>query len=590
MPFSQPPHTPSPCSSILHDRPLLLASLAPFFLISLCVALFGVDVLFWDEWMIWSHLLERMQEGHVSLSALVAQQNEQRNLAARIFGLLFMPFFSLNRFYEYAVMLLMTLASFLLLAKMWQRTCAAESLEKWRWLPVPISLLLFSTLQWQLFTFGINTSISLTILAMIAGAALIQPGRLEFWRVAALIAVGWAGSFNFANALFYWLCMPPLMLLTKENKRTKILATGIFVIAGVAAWIAYFHGYVKPAHHPSLFFAFSKPFSFIGFIFAYLGAPLVSDNNLLPLSVLMGFGAVFFMLLLLWKLWRGAREQLLPLAPWLSLALFALMSDGATAVGRAGFGVHQALQSRYITFANLFWVALLVVWAVAKKRLPQDNKLQLWSKRFMSLSLCVFILGSILSIIVLYNRAPRLEAGRDSLFSLTENAPLEGIFPDPNYLRKELPLFFDARETVFRDIKRLKDYAPAPPEMGTAGRVSSVRILEPDQKEDATALPSGILLKGQASPVSSDGAMPGYVLFVSEGKIIFATKPSPKDGSFEAFIPAGWFNKRNITIMPLAVLEDGKTAVFMDMPNNGAIELPEPWYPPFVVDHYFYAE
>ena len=44
--------------------------------------------------------------------------------------------------------------------------------------------------------------------------------------------------------------------------------------------------------------------------------------------------------------------------------LFALMSAGATAIGRvgAGFGVEQALSGRYATGSAAFWAATLVFW------------------------------------------------------------------------------------------------------------------------------------------------------------------------------------------------------------------------------------
>jgi hypothetical protein len=47
--------------------------------------------------------------------------------------------------------------------------------------------------------------------------------------------------------------------------------------------------------------------------------------------------------------------------PWLQLAMFGLLSAGATAIGRLGFGVGHALSSRYVPLSNLFLEATLVI-------------------------------------------------------------------------------------------------------------------------------------------------------------------------------------------------------------------------------------
>lgn len=573
--------------SILPKRPstpLVLATcLIPLLVLCACLALFGVDVFYWDEWMIWSNVLRDMRQEALDIATLAAQQNEQRNLAARAIGLLLMPFCKLNRFCEYTTIVLIVAGFSLLLRRMWLRTARQLDIQEGRWLPLAMVALLFSTQQWQLFAFGVNTSIAFTVLCCVAGVALLQTERLNLWRTLLLSVIGWAGSFNFANGLFFWIYLIPLFFTAKAEKRTRYLNLALFLLAGAGAWLLYFHGYVKPPHHPSLLFALSRPFSFIGYFFAYLGAPLSVDENLLPLSVCMGLTAFIFMGMLLWRLLRQEPELLRPLAPWLTLAVFALMSDGATALGRAGFGMHQALQSRYATFANLFWCALLVLWMVARARLRSNKRLLTWQKRFMALALCVFLLGSALSVIVFYNRRPQLLAARNELFSLAHGAPTERIFPDPNYLRKIIPLFFEPRLSVYREVKHLSDYKPLPLPPGAAGSVHEIRYVEPGGE-----MPSGVLLRGHAPDPTRRGEPARLVCLVSEGRIVFATKPA-KNGDFEVFLPSDYFSTTTPRLMPLAVLADGESAAFLEMPDSGALTLPPAWYPPFVIDKYFFS-
>ena len=575
--ISQPSFVTSPSRNAV-----LLACLVPLVFLCACIALFGVDVLFWDEWMIWGTVLQDLKDGAVSFSTLMAQQNEQRNLAARVFGLALMPLFHLNRFAEYGVMVLLAVATFWGLLTMWRHTARELNILKGRWLPLGMALLVFSTLQWQLFAFGVNTSISLTVLCLVVGVALLQVGRLEPWRVLLLAAVGWIGSFNFANGLFYWICLLPLFFTAREYRRVKMTALAFFVAAGLAAWLVYFHGYVKPPHHPSLSFALSKPLSFIGYFFVYLGGPLIADQNLLLVALCMGGGACCFMAFLLVRYWKESRQLLPHMLPWLVLVVFALMSDGATAVGRAGFGMHQALQSRYVTFANLFWCTLLVSWVVYGATFPRD-RLLVWLKRFMTAAFGVFVLGSILCVVVFFHRQERLEKGRQALFSLTQDKDIEGIFPDPHYLRKIAPLFFDARQSVYREVGRLSDYHPVPLAAGAAGQVEELEVIKP-----GGALPSGLLLRGRAVDPRVSGAPAQLVCIVSGGKIVFAAKPD-QDGFFNLLLPSDYFATRDPILMPLAVLSDGSSAAFLEMPHQGAVQLPESWYPPFTIDAYFFS-
>ena len=44
-------------------------------------------------------------------------------------------------------------------------------------------------------------------------------------------------------------------------------------------------------------------------------------------------------------------------APWYALAAYPVLCAAATAYGRGGFGVDQALTGRYTTIASLAWVA-----------------------------------------------------------------------------------------------------------------------------------------------------------------------------------------------------------------------------------------
>ncbi len=578
---------PASLPRLVPDRILFLC-LLPMLLLVVVVCLCAVDVLFWDEWMIWSKLLEKIRHGLPSPWALVAQQNEQRNFAARIFGLLFMPVCGLNRFCEIGVTLLLTMGSWLCLHSLWQRTRQRIELRGGAWLPLLFSLLLFSLVQWHVFTMGANTSIALTVFCLLLGVWLLDARRLEPWRVILLVVVGWLGSFNFANGLFYWIILAPLFGLAQESGKRRATALALFLLAGALAWGLYFHDYVKPQHHPSLSFSLSNPLYFVGFFLTYIAAPLGTDTNLAPLALACGAGAFGLFLWLLLDFWRQERGLLLELAPWLVLGIFALMSNGATTLGRAGLGVEHALESRYTTFGNLFWLCLLTLWFVGRERLAGARSPR-WMGRYLPVALCVFLLGSTLSAIVMYNRIDRFEKARSELYSLLDDKALAGVFPDPNYLRKILPLFLEHRVGPFRDVGEFTDYRPAHFEPGEAGAVESVETVPAEGD-----LPAGVIVTGLAH--DPDSRMPArLVLFVSHGEIMSVARPDTR-GRFRVLLPSDHFPEGRgaggefaAAVMPLAVFSDNETAAPLEMPQN-PLHLPAPWYPAFTIDRYFYSE
>jgi hypothetical protein len=68
----------------------------------------------------------------------------------------------------------------------------------------------------------------------------------------------------------------------------------------------------------------------------------------------------------LWDVFVGRREQAFPVERFAaSLLLFTIITAAMTTVGRAQFGVLQAAQSRYASFAVVFWNAL-IVWALSR--------------------------------------------------------------------------------------------------------------------------------------------------------------------------------------------------------------------------------
>ena len=587
----------------------LMLCLVPLAFLCLCIALFGVDLLFWDEWVIWGKLVRALDHGQFQLSSLWAQQNEQRNFAARAVGLLLMPWYKLDRVPEFYCIILLTCVSFAALALQFARAKRRFGVTGGNWLFPFGALLLFSTLQWQVFTVGVNTSIALTVACVLLGILVAAPRRMTPWRFAALGAIGLLGSFNFVNGLFYWILLLPFFVWDQSVKKHRMLWTGLFALLGLAAWGAYFYGYTKPQHHPALGFVLAHPLEALGFFLTYLGAPFCSDQ--IPYPLPLAIGAAGLLLGLLELGWFGLKRptRLLELLPWLAILAFALMSDAATTVGRAGMGIQShALQSRYIAFSNLFWIGLLAVHLAYKAE--RGRALPLLSPKREQYALVVligvFTVSTIMSVLVLFHRSQRFQETRDELFRLRNDSLLATNFPDTAYLKKLIPLYFSGRLSVYRDIGRFADYQPV--EL-PGGQLLSAEALPLDA---ASRRPAGVLLRGRARDPET-GRPPEAVLLVNDNTVIFAAKPGlpplaadpapaehPAKQSAEqlaehpeeywsVFLPADYFPDPNAPLKAYALLADGKRiAPLAGSPAEA--RPPAPAYPEFIYNQFFYSE
>lgn len=536
-----------------------------------------MDVLNWDEWIIWANLVEKLQDGGLSLTDLAAQQNEQRNLAARLFGLLLLPVFRLNRFAECALNIALAGGMFFLVWRLYKQTATPTAA------PPPVlgfSLLCFSLLQWETFSVGINSAVLLPPLAMWAGAVLLSRGALTWGRLLVTISVGVIPSFSFVNGLFYWICLAPLVALRSKSGWQRAAKTCFFLLAGGLVWAAYFHGYSRPPHHPSPLIALTQPLALGGYSLAYLGGAIVGDKNLLPLGIMAGAAALALLSLYLGPLHEHSRRkdwlQVLvdveSLAPWLSVAMFSLLSAMATAIGRSGFGLEHALESRYATFSTPLWIVLVALSALREHTLGERAKR--WGQRILTACLALFLLSSVLSGVVLRNRAPKLAAAREELFRCTDTQKLKAVFPDPAYIVLKLPLFLKQRVAMYRDIKPLDRYILAEKtkgnftlkqELGVSGRVC------------------GYLAVGETSM-----AKPLLVLFCQAGRVAAVTM-SDSNGHFAFFIPDNAFPSGECALHALALDPDGNTLHPLG-PVEGLSFLNTPCpTPPLWLEKYFHV-
>lgn len=494
------------------------ALFAPPLVLAACLLLWAAEVLNWDEWLIWADVLGKLRDGSFGPLDLLVQNNEQRSAVVRILGLAFFPLFRLHRAPELAAIFLMAGGCVFLAARLHRQTFG-EALD--RRAPVLFSLLGFSLVQWETFSVGINTSVVLPVLGLWAGVGLAWGReRLSWPRLACLALLGLLPSFSFANALFYWPCLAPLVALRAGPRRRAWAMTGLWLAFGALVWVAYFTDYARPPHHPPLFSALLSPVSLGAYFTAYLGGALAVDRNLLPLALLAGAFALFALVVLIRAAWQGGDEARRSLPPWLCVVAFTLLTASATSVGRSGLGVGQALASRYATFTSPLWMVLAVLYLQHGQRLAEP--LRRWLGRGFLGCLALFLVSSLLAGIVLHDRKPRLERARQELYRLTRPEDLLAVFPDPAFVIAKAPLFLELRAGIYRELPPLAELRQGQPLEGWFAA---------QPRDLLGGRVHGFLIQGAA--LGQDGRP---VLFCAAGRIVGLGRVAA-GGGFELFLP-----------------------------------------------------
>ena len=156
------------------------------------------------------------------------------------------------------------------------------------------------------------------------------------------------GIFTYSTALAIWPAMVVGAWLSGQSWRKVafILALGIFAIG------LYLHQYHTPSHHPALQ---HDPATILKYVLIFVGGLSV---NILPHAGWLG-GVAIGIGGLLWLLTLKSEPPLrAAAAPWVMLQAYGLCNGVMAAIARSGFGLEQALSSRYASLPALFWLGL----------------------------------------------------------------------------------------------------------------------------------------------------------------------------------------------------------------------------------------
>src|SRR5215211_6426306 len=323
----------------------------------LYVHAFGVNVVFADAWDM-VLVFRKWFSGRLVFADLYAQHVEHRMFFPRGVELLLGLLTRYNNVAEMYLIVSCFLITAAVLLVAFRREIGLPLIFF-----VPVALLIFSFRQYENMLFGFQLSFAFTqTFGVLALYLLSSSGRGNFGAYAFAAALGSAtiASFSTAQGLLVWPAgLLGLVLGSVAGPGKKVLL-GLWGLAGVAEWVAYFVDYHTPRGHPPLLDALGHIGTVPEYFLTLLGSALFWQ----PEHAYAG-GLVIGCLALAMFLATYGRGVLREHPFFISLFFYSLLILATITLGRAGmFGVWQAAISRYTTFSVL---AVASVYAMLAK-------------------------------------------------------------------------------------------------------------------------------------------------------------------------------------------------------------------------------
>jgi hypothetical protein len=285
-----------------------------------------------------------------------------------------------------------------LLALLWKVYQEFFTPHNWPWwVFLPMALMVLSLQNWQ-NSFWAMASIQnygVIFFSFIAFYSLNRNSNQFFIVaiIAAIVAVYTSGSGLLAfilGAAFIW-------HQSQGFKRLSIWSgIGLLTIA------SYFYNYHSHSGHPSpLKTIIKQPDLLLPHYFTFLGS--TAQPLGLLFTILLGFAVVVFFLWLLQQRYDKHNVLLFTFFVWI------LLSAALVSVSRAGFGVLQALDSRYYIYGIL--LLIIVLWIMMSLTKASSKQMLLWGAGVWVLSLGLHLTAFLQSFPALSNTSEQLRYG-----------------------------------------------------------------------------------------------------------------------------------------------------------------------------------
>jgi hypothetical protein len=346
---------------------------------------FGVDVPNWDEWMN-IPVIEKAFNGTLSAGDLLSQHNEHRILFPRLIFIIFAKTVHFNVKYLQYFSWILCVASLLIIYALFIKKFGFSKTSLLIF--IPVSWLIFCFGQYENILWGWQVGIYLCIFCVLLSLySLNNAAGSAWWFVLAIIS-GIVSSYSFFNGLLVWETGLLFLLISRFPKKNLIV---IWSVTGLGITASYFFGWVFKRNNwqPDIYSVLQSPAGGVKFFLANLGSPISFDPTI---AVLSGFLLLLLVIITCFALQKNNVFEDNSL--WLSMLFFSLASSVMITIGRAGFGVHQAMSSRYTTFVIIGIIGLFFITVNLYFRFGRLNKKYLI---LLVLLTCLIVAGLVMN-------------------------------------------------------------------------------------------------------------------------------------------------------------------------------------------------
>jgi len=324
------------------------------------IARYGVNVPHWDEWQASAPVVLKTAEGTLTLADLLKPHDQPRIFFTHLTNALVTTLAAWDVRVEMWISFGLAVLSFGVFLALQRQTQPLSAL----WLALPLALLIFAVRQRQNWLMGFQTAwfFWLLFIALALWLLVRLPVRTRSLVPIILCTVG--ASYAYLSGLALIFAMLPALWLRGYRKP---LHYGVWLGTAALYGGLYFTNYafIDQGFQTEVN---AQLWDYPLYVLRYLGAPFVPDAPEAQ-SVALIFGAAGAALagLTLAYLWRRAAP--ISLAAPLVLLLMSLANGALASIGRVkpdllDYFWARPTASRYVTAANLFWIALLMLGAL----------------------------------------------------------------------------------------------------------------------------------------------------------------------------------------------------------------------------------
>jgi hypothetical protein len=402
------------------------------------VLLYGVDILFMDEWEVvrfWEHIEQNGWMNSSLYEMLFSQHNEHRLFFPRIIMLISYKLSFVNTKINMFMTQLMVISVYVFYIRYYNKKqeILTHCHDNVTTLFIFLSgIACFSNVQFELFLWGFQFAFYMAIFGVVICLYYFHQFLLQGNRKNCILSLlfGIIASFSSSHGLIIWPVMIVLIFIcfvTGERFKVKNLLP--YIIIGLSSFFIYFNGWTNPKHHPLS----HDPYIILKFFFGSLGGMYITNYSKLTVF----FGGITFLfslgIILLLFVQKKIKKAIFPvgLIGYSYAVLFAI------AIGRSGFGIEMSTRSAYISFSILSYIGISMLvhqfFLPVERKNNEHNKKHLIKFYFHNFALCMLILFSILIIMGNFNGISKAKIHKDFLLEAVdrlknyENQPLEKL-------------------------------------------------------------------------------------------------------------------------------------------------------------------